>query len=95
MAALTYNINPSNGFETSLICRKAFTVLTTIATYITDGTTLNPFTIGSTGRGAINAQGYQIRFQASDLQTPASVCQAQGYAAEMETGSPKRDEDDN
>ncbi|KAM7213208.1 hypothetical protein V8F06_011423 [Rhypophila decipiens] len=60
------------GFEKPFACKSEYQALTTRVTSIGDGTT-ETFTITEKTAGAINAHGYQIRFQASDTLTPSSA----------------------
>ncbi|KAK4212641.1 hypothetical protein QBC37DRAFT_317785 [Rhypophila decipiens] len=60
------------GFEEPFACKSEYEALTTRVTSIGDGTT-ETFIITEKTAGAINAHGYQIRFQASDTLTPSSA----------------------
>ncbi|KAM7203583.1 hypothetical protein V8F33_002203 [Rhypophila sp. PSN 637] len=59
-------------FEEPFACKSEYKSLTTSATSIGASTT-NTVTISAKTPGAINAHGYQIRFQASDTLTPSSA----------------------
>lgn len=61
-------------YERPYACKWEFKSLTTRITYIGDGTTDSTETTTVTADGgAINAHGYQIRFQATDTLTPSSA----------------------